>query len=184
MRQALWLVALAGCGSGGGASECDPQQRAFYPPGPYGVAEGDIIADHEFVAGDGSAWTFTDVRGDPEAELLLLATSAGWCTACIEEQPTLEGFHQRYSELGLVVVVALFEGAQFDPADPALARAWQGRYGLSFPVVADPDFVLGAYYDAALTPMNMVVDLCSMEILSIHTGTDTTAEAAIIEARL
>jgi hypothetical protein len=81
-------------------------------------------------------------------------------------------------------MVAVFEDRDYQPATPALAGEWQEEHGLTFPVVADPDFLLADYYDTALTPMNMIVDVNTMSILRISTGWDPSAITAIIEARL
>ena len=81
-------------------------------------------------------------------------------------------------------MVALFQDADFRPADAQYAANWRDQYGLSFFVVADPQFVLGAYYDERLTPMLMLVDLNTMEIIRVTTGWDASTTEAIIQARL
>ncbi len=178
------LVLLAGCGETDGQGSCPPGPRADYPPPPYGVRQGATLADLGFVGADGAVFALGDVYRDETRQLLLLTTAAGWCAGCREEQPTLQGYHEQYAARGLAIVVALFEDDLYEPADAALAAAWQAQYALDFSVVADPSFQLAAYYDQALTPMNMLVEVCTMEILRIATGADLTALAAIFEARL
>ena len=51
-------------------------------------------------------------------------------------------------------------------------------------MVADIDFVLDDYYDSELTPMNMFVDVNTMEIIKITTGWDQSLVDAIVEAKL
>lgn len=157
--------------------------RSEYPS-CYGTEENEIIADLSFIAPDGQSLSFSDIHADPKNQLLLLTTSAGWCVACIEEQPALQALHEQYSSDGLVVMVTLFEDADFRPADAEYAANWRDQYGLSFYVVADPQFVLGSYYDAQLTPMLMLVDLNTMEIIRVTTGWDASTTEAIIQARL
>ena len=70
------------------------------------------------------------------------------------------------------------------PAQAEDAASWQERFDLSFTVVADEDFVLGEYYDSSQTPMIMLVEVGTMEILSIATGFDEGAVRAIINAKL
>lgn len=173
------FIACAGPGAGSG-----PSDRSTYPAGPYGVAQGDVIDALSFTTPTGEAWGLADVFADTDASLLLLSTAAGWCTACIEEQGALEELAGTHGPAGLRVVVAVFEDRDYLPATPALAGEWQQDHGLTFPVVADPDFVLADYYDTALTPMNMIVDVNTMTILRISTGWDPSAITAIIEARL
>ena len=96
----------------------------------------------------------------------------------------MESLFVDHAERGLRVLVSLFEDAEFAPADAALARAWKAEHRLTFDVVADPAFQLDAYYDSSLTPMNMIVDIDTMEIVRTTTGWDPTVVESIIEARL
>lgn len=181
----LTVLALLGCGDNAGAGDGgDGGPREGYPSGPYGVAESSTIADLEFVAPDGSAFRLGDLYADGQNRLLLLSTSAGWCTACIEEQPSLVALHEQYASSGLVILVSIFENADFEPADAALAARWVEQYDLPFPVVADPAFIMDDYYDSALTPMNMFVDIDDMSIIKITVGWDQSLVDAIIQARL
>jgi len=175
-----------GCGDDGedGGDVVDAGPREGYPAGPYGTAEGDTIEALTFLAPDGSDFSLGDVYADGNNKLLLVTTAAGWCTACIEEQPWLEEIYGQYRDRGLAIVVALFEDASFNPATPALAADWVSDYQVSFPVVADPDFLFEPYYDATSTPMNMIVDVTSMEILWVVSGGDKTTVESILSARL
>ncbi len=155
-----------------------------YADGPFGVEEGDTIADLSFVLPDGEGFSFGELYNDPEAKLLLLSTTAGWCTACIEEQPELQALHLAHKDQGLMVMVSIFEDIQYQPAGAIHAELWKETYGLDFIVVADPEFSLGAYYDTSLTPMNMFVDLETMEIIKITTGWNPTLVDAIINLKL
>lgn len=158
--------------------------RDTYPAGPYGASERKIIENHAFTAADGSAFSFASVLADPDAKLILLTTAAGWCTACIEKQEYLQQLHEDNYERGLRVVLAYFQDESFRPAKLEDGQAWVTRFGLTFPVVIDPDFVLGQYYDSALTPMNMIIELPCMKILELGTGTDFGAIEGILAARL
>ena len=176
-------VAVAtGC-VGGGAND-PPSDRSAYPEGPYGVEEGDVLEDLAFVDPAGEPFSLGALFEDPENRVLLLSTAAGWCAACIEEQPSLETLYQDRKARGLRVLVSIFEYADFRPADAALASAWIEDHEVTFDVVADPEFVLEDYYDSSLTPMNMIVDVDTMEIVRITTGWDPTVVESVIDARL
>lgn len=182
---ALLLGVLAvGCTTGTGDDGTEPADRTVYPEGPFGTAEGAAIENHLFLQPDGADLDFQALRSDESASLLLLSTAAGWCTACIEEQGFLESQYNDRKADGLVVMVSVFEDQSFQPADAELAANWVESYNVTFPVVADPAFVLSEYYDESVTPMNMLVDLDTMEILHIVTGTDQSAIEALIEASL
>ena len=125
-----------------------------------------------------------EVRADDTAQLLLLVTAAQWCTACIEEQPELQRLHERRHADGLRVVVGVFEDAEFAPATAADAAKWRRDHALTFPVVADPQFELHDYYDASLSPMNMLIRLGPMTIARVTTGRDPLLLESLIEALL
>jgi thiol-disulfide isomerase/thioredoxin len=156
----------------------------LYPAGPYGVNEGEILQDLAFLLPEGDELRLSDIRNIDGAKILMVSTSAGWCTACIEEQPKLQSFYETYGPQGLQVMVSLFEDQNYNPATHALAKQWQAQYDLDIWIVADPDFVWDAYYDSSLTPMNMIVRLEDMTILYLKTGFDESTVEAIIKASL
>ena len=158
--------------------------RATYPPGPFGRGEGDVIADLGFQAADGAPVSFSTARGECGAKLLLVSTSAGWCTACREEQPLLQRLSEEHAAAGLVVWVALFENDNYAPATLRDVAAWVRRYDVTFPVVLDAPFALSAYYDRNSTPMNMLVNLETMQIVHIAIGSVDSNFENILEANL
>ncbi len=190
--RALWLAALlllaplVSCDEGA----LDPEDsslappREGYPAGPYGTSEGAVMADATFVNPDGSAFSLRELYADGANKLILLSTAAGWCTACIEEAPKLQQWHESHGERGLAVVVAYFEDASFNPATAESAGRWQTRHQLSHRVVADPSFLMAGYYDARLTPLNMIIEVETMEILWMTTGWDGATAEAIIRAKI
>ena len=164
----------------------DAAPREGYPAGPFGVAEGALLMNHDtLVNSDGGAYSLQqNIYADGGNKLLLISTSAGWCTACIEEQPKLQGLYDEYYDKGLTVMVSVFEDSQFMPAAAANAEEWKSKYNLTFDVVADPSFVFKEYYDEQLTPMTMLVDVNTMKILRLETGFNESTVRAIIESQL
>lgn len=158
----------------------EASDRTSYPAGPYGNSEGDVIADHGFVDDDGGVFALGDVFADPARRVLLLGTAAGWCGACVEEQPALQAVADERA--ALAVVTAVFEDDDGNAADEGEAAAWQD--GVSFDVVADPGFVLAAYYDTTLTPMNMVIDVDTMTIVAVTTGFDEDLVVSLVDGVL
>ena len=169
-----------GCRGGQEAGVANP-----YPTENIGKGEGLILENLSFpVDNDGNTFSIKDIYDDADNRVLLVSTSAGWCSACIEEQPKLAALYNEYEERGLFILITLFENAEFGPADINLARSWKRRYDLPFEVVADPAFQFGDYYDRNATPMTMLVDLDNMLILKIATGFNETEVRGIIEAVL
>ena len=188
---AIAVAALAmACGSsddGGSGDVCLTEgtgDRGTYPAAPYGTDECSVIDNHSFTLGDGNAFSLGEVYADADAKLLLLITSAGWCTACIEEQPQLEAWHNTYSSQGLRVVGTLFADENDSPVGAEYAANWKSQYGLTFPVVADTEQVLSNYYDASAAPMNMLIHVETMQILSVIVGANAAAVEEIIQVGL
>ncbi len=175
---------LAACGTGGDSGPHGTGPRAGYPEGPFGVTKSSTLEDLELLRPDGGPLFMNEIYADGHNQLMLITTTAGWCVACREEQGALEDLNDRYRARGLYVLVVVFEDDSFGAADAAFAASWKQQYSLTVEVVADPTFLFGAYYDVSQTPMNMIVDVNTMQILKIMTGWDPGAVEAIIEARL
>ncbi len=185
----LVATALAGCGEEAAEDVCEPGPREGYPTAGLGVEKGDVIADLTLVNPDGSAFKLSELYQDSEGRrrLLLVSTAAGWCTACIEEQPALQALYDNHRDNGLEIVVAYFQDQNFNAATAAHAEAWKAQYNLTFPVVADPDNKLKPYYpgsDDSAAPLNMMVDLCTMEILTSGVSFDESQVNAVIKSKL
>jgi hypothetical protein len=182
----VWGLAVAvSCGEDAETDgNHDGAPREGYPAGPYGVSEGSVIDDLGFTRPDDTPFSLGEVYANGHNRLLLVSTASGWCASCVEEQADLESLHDQYGPDGLFVLVSVFEDADFRPAGADEAESWRRRFGVSYQVVADEPFVLGAFYDRTATPMVMFVDVDTMQILRISTGWDPSAVEAIIRARL
>lgn len=73
-----------------------------------------------------------DLRGSP----VVLNFFASWCVPCREEAPLLESTYEKYRDEGLVLV-----GVSIRDAAPD-ARDFVDKYGITYPVVHDPQEVL------------------------------------------
>lgn len=183
----LAALVAAGCATEATHGAGELTDRTKYPEGGYGVTEGSILAPLTFTGPDGPFSLDDHVFADGHNRVLLITTTAGWCTACKAEQPKLQALYEELSSYGFTIVAAMFEDDQYQPATPEQAASWKDRYKLGFPVVVDPatpDFQLAAYYDRQLTPMMMVVDVDTMKILSISTGWDEQLLRSKIEGNL
>lgn len=170
----------AGAGDGGPRGDTD----RGYAPGPFGVEEGDTVADLSVPTAAGGTFSFGDVYRDDDVRLVLVSTAAGWCTACREEQPALVELFDEYEDDGLLVVVAIFEDDFSSPVTPEYASGWTRQYGLDFPVLVDARNQFGAFYDSDLAPMNLFIDGETMEIIQLGIGFDEGVARALIADRL
>lgn len=180
----LFALTLAvACGPGNNP-DAGPSDRTNYPEGPYGTEEGAIFEPYEMLTDTGEEFSFdADVFADEGNSLMLLTAAAGWCTACFEEQPVLEQFHNDHADEGLVTVVTVFQDDQFQPAEPEDAAAWRVQHELTLPVLTDVNNDIGAFYEGS-PPMNLFVDINTMEIISVQVGWDPGVVEALIDARL
>ncbi|MBU0552045.1 hypothetical protein KKF91_01155 [Myxococcota bacterium] len=148
-----------------------------YPPGPYGLRVGEIIADLVFARAAGPV-TLSDLRA--HHRLLLLLTAAGWCRTCAANTERLVSWSTRPDLAGLGPVVVLFQDADFQPPSPSYADAWAARFETPYPVVTDAAFQLGAYLNPAQESMALIIDAASMRILSSKGFDPALTEAEVL----
>ncbi len=178
---ALGDGADAGAAEGEVGGDGEVTEAADYPEGPYGTETGDVTDNLSFLDADGEVFEFGSIYRDPEVRLVLVSTSAWWCGACRDEQPELQALYREHRDRGFLVIAAIFEDEEFNPATLAHATGWRDMFGLTFPVVLDDEFVFANYYDRSLTPMNMFIDGSTMRIISVATGFDRTEVEATID---
>lgn len=180
------LAILAACASTAedkGAGELT--DRSTYPAGPYGVTAGKTLENLTFGNPDGTPFTlFDDVFADPQNRVLFITTTAGWCGSCIEEQPRLKALYEEFHGAGLAMLSAYFQDSDHNPSTGEQAAAWKERYKLPFPVLTQYPFTLANYYDERNTPLSMVVDVDTMEILLLAIGFDEQVLRTTIKANL
>lgn len=162
----LALLALPGCGGSD-----DPPAR-------------DTIPDLEFLAFlDGETAAPVTVRlseffaeNRPGARIIMINAAAGWCVPCMREAAALGELAAEYEPRGVVILTAVFQDQNGDPADTEFARTWCDSFQLSVPVLIDTEFQTSAYFAADTMPANMFVDAETREILQIATGAETGAD--------
>ena len=91
----------------------------------------------------------------------------------------LQTLYPTYNPQGLEILGAIFEDNSGNPATLSFAKGYASGYGWTFPAIVDNTFQLGAYFDKAAAPMNMYVDLTTMEILAIELGFNSEMETDI-----
>ncbi len=127
---------------------------------------------------------YYDPAGTKGVSLLLINTAAIWCSACVAEHRTLPMHATELGPQGLVIIGALFENAQRDPASLADLDRWIESFHSNFPMVADPQLYLAPYASTDLAPLNMLVDPRSMKILRKYVGDQGAVMWPYIESEL
>jgi hypothetical protein len=176
----ICLVVTVGC-----TEDYDSLASTALPGGSvdFGTEAGSIIAPLEFVAHEGPMSLY-DVYAEPANRALLLTTAAGWCTACIEEQSALQTLYNDYAGQGVEIMVTVFEKGDYEPADANFAKQWKRRYELTYPVVADPAFIMRSYYpsgDSSITPILLVIDVATMTIMERFIGFEDRVVRALVD---
>jgi hypothetical protein len=190
---AIVLVAatLSGCGSneaGIPPALYDAIQNrksdAAYPAGPYGTEVGSTAPDLCFEgwkdpAGAGydparlSPLCFSDFY-DPtgaSSKLLLVNSSALWCTACRYEyggsgdRPSLSERLAERKARGFEILGTLFQNEKAAPASGAEAAAWAETYGVAFPFALDESHALGVFASPTIAPFNLLLDTRTMHVV-------------------
>lgn len=174
-------------------NEVDPTAEApgippgTYPEPPYGTVEGATIENLElFGWRDPVAVAFdlataskirlgdfynTGAAGEGTEYILLNAVTA-WCGVCRSEYQHMKDdqTYQKFAARGLEIVGVLFEDNNGDPSTYQDMTNWARSFSVSFPFVNDPGFKTGIFFDKSATPMNMLIDARSMEIVLVMTG--------------
>jgi hypothetical protein len=161
-----------------------------YPEGPYGIVKGATIENLRFqgwsspsaagYAVDAAAplqlSDFYDPTGEKGVELLLINSSAVWCGVCRGEYDDLRsyGIYTDLSKRGLQMLGVLFEDNDGEPARYVDLVNWGTSFEVQFPLALDPGFKTGVFFNRSATPMNMLVDARTMQILELITGYDPT----------
>lgn len=191
-RIALALV-LAGCVAdappecGGAPEACalgETPACFAYPEGPYGIDEGEVLADFELLDCDGASTSMGQLLS--QSELVLFNVGAGWCLPCIEETRHLEAdLNHRFCGRGLRIVQVLFQDDELEPVTSLYCRDWRERFGLTFPVLRDPLFTTMSLFEdhTAQTPLNLLVTPDGT-IVHREVGTDGAGLAERIDALL
>jgi len=172
--RAIAVIGLTACGAGAGNSAdygpapaapggCELSQRSdafVYPAGPYGVDVGDQFENFSLADCDGNEVWFDQLLMDAEA--VLFNVGAGWCAPCVEETETIDPLiFQPLCGRGLRVVQVLYQDQDSAPATSLFCKRWRSKFGLSFPVLKDPQFLTRTFFEeapASQTPLNLLID--------------------------
>lgn len=153
---------------------------AAYPEGPYGKSKFDIIENLYFFDPWANEWIYlSDIYQRPEVKMLIVVSAAGWCSACKLEAVELVDYYTKYKADGLEILYTMYEDPQGLPIfkgpettsySMPFMNDWKYTYGVNYPLVADPDFLLESYFTAPSTPLTMVVTTDNMMIRYIDQG--------------
>jgi len=119
-----------------------------------------------------------------EGDVILLDLSAMWCGPCQSEAKNAEALYQYYKDRGFIILSVLISDYQYNKPDAADCASWADRFGLTFPVLYDPDRVAWNLYNTeGYIPLNVILDR-NMVIRYTETGYNENAIKNMIESLL
>lgn len=165
----LVTIAATGCGAGGDATEPETLEDMEL----LGFIDDD--ADGRCCNQEPRAVRLSDYLAEnrPGTRIIMINAAAGWCGPCMREAAALPGFAAAYEPRGVVVLSAVFQDQNGDPADSEFVKSWAETFEISTPMLIDSSFQTSKYFDVNTMPANMFVDAETAQILKIATGAET-----------
>ncbi len=166
-------------------------QKQDYPAGPYGTGLHSTLENFSFLGWHDPKAANYDVGkleqvslgeyynpdGRSNLKLIWINASAVWCGVCRAEMEDIKnnGVHAAFAPKGVQLLVTLFEDNKSGPAKPSDLRNWglAPEHAIDYPLVLDPGFKLGAFFNSDATPLNMLVDAKTMKVLDATMGYST-----------
>ena len=171
-----------------GADPVLPEQsvdrRGDYPTGPYGAVTGSILENLNFAGffSEGpqtglsnkfaEGIDFQQVRELDAYRFMLINVAAEWCTGCRVEAQLLPGKFAAWAENGGYVFSIIIEDTFTRPAARSNLERWLSTYPLNYTMVHDPQGLINDRFAPTGLPLNVIVDLDTMEILNQRVGED------------
>ena len=134
------------------------QARTQRPIAAGGALVGRPAPDFALPRVDGPEMRLADLRG----RVVLLNVWATWCEPCKVEMPLLQRLAQEHPDQ--VVVLGVNYGE-----DPAKVQAFAAAYGLTFPLLLDPEHEVVRLYGVRGLPTTVVIDPEGI-VRAVHLG--------------
>ena len=80
-------------------------------------------------------------------KVILIKNSAAWCGPCRQSEEEAEERYQEFKDEGFIQITLLAEDASYEPAEQDDVELWRDDFELTFPVVADPGWVVSNGYE-------------------------------------
>ncbi len=113
---------------------------------------GFMAPDFNLTAFDGRAYHLHDLRG----QVVIVNLWASWCGPCQAEMPTLEQIYREYHAQGLELLGVNATLTQAN--EEAQARRKAEEWGLTFPLLLDPDGSVLQQYEGRSLPSTFLID--------------------------
>ena len=97
---------------------------------------------------------------------VLLVSSAFWCGSCRAEAPELEALYQKYKDSDFTVITLIAKNADDQAPSQEDLQQWASDYGLTHPVLADPEYSVVVNYLWANPTFAGSIALPNMQLVS------------------
>lgn len=135
------------------------------------------------------AYSAPDLQGnevafaDLEGQVALVSVWATWCGPCRVEMPSIQAVYERYRDEGFTVLAVSIDA---DPNYRAKVEAFRDEYGLTFPMLLDPENEVTRTLNTIGVPENFVLDREGRIVKRVIGAShwDSEANQALIEELL
>lgn len=152
----------------------DPKDHPYTGGWPIGTCRDEIVPTEDSVGGTATDFSLSDQYDDSVRlysfcdRAVLLVSTAAWSGSAEDDTEDLQALYDTYADRGLMIVQLLAEDQRGDTPDHDDLEGWTTRLGVTFPVLADPDWEVSFRFeqDGSLPSWTLVapgVVLASMD---------------------
>jgi len=147
--------------------------------GGFGAEVGERVPEYGAELLSGGEATFADYRG----EVVLVNVWATWCGPCRVEMPPIQESYERYREEGFTVLAVSVDAG---PGHREKVERFVDEYGLTFPVLLDPEGRVTRVLQTVGVPETFVLDREGRIVKRLIGATDwsSTTHRTLIEELL
>ncbi|HDZ59366.1 MAG TPA: TlpA family protein disulfide reductase [Actinobacteria bacterium] len=113
------------------------------------LMEGDMAPDFTLQTLDGGQISLSDLRG----KVVLVNIWATWCNPCREEMPYMERQYQNLKDQPFEILAVSQDRLGETEVEPFVKE-----YGLTFPILLDPDKNVGGLFQSSKFPESFIID--------------------------
>jgi peroxiredoxin len=125
------------------------ESKSPAPTVDYGARVGEVAPNFSFPPLKGNSVKLSDYRG----RVVFLNIWAIWCLPCREEMPSMEALYQRLKGREFEILAV-----GIDRKGEEVVGSFVAKYGLTFPVIPDPDNKTYKLYGLTGIPETFLID--------------------------